>query len=246
MTLCNRLHRHFKGHNIICSSQSVHVFQINLMLGRSQLMVRRLHSKPHLLQIQNNITAYILCHIYRAHIKIPGHFPGVCRGSAALICVKQEKFTFRAHMEGVSHSLSLFQNLLQHIPGIALKRFPVGTVNVTNQAGNLSLLRPPGEYLKGIIIRIQIHIRFLNPNKSVYGRAVKYALIIQRPFQLTGGKSHVLQHTKHIPTVILHCFLLPSSLKGLFPKGRHPFNVKEGAHKAIFTTAIMQHPRSIR
>ena len=229
-------------------------------------MVRRLHSKPHLLQIQNNITTYILCHIYRAHIKIPGHFPGVCRGSAALICVKQEKFTFRAHMEGVSHSLSLFQNLLQHIPGIALKRFPVGTVNVTNQAGNLSLLRPPGEYLKGIIIRIQIHIRFLNPNKSVYGRAVKYALIIQRPFQLTGGKSHVLQHTKHIrklqtdkfyilflhnpdnifPTVILHCFLLPSSLKGLFPKGRHPFNVKEGAHKAIFTTAIMQHPRSIR
>ena len=32
---------------------------------------------------------------------------------------------------------------------------------IAYQSGNLSLLRSPGEYLKGIQIRIQIHIRFL-------------------------------------------------------------------------------------
>ena len=45
---------------------------------------------------------------------------------------------------------------------------------------------------------MQIHVRLFNAHKSVYGRSVECASVIQRLFQLVGSDSNIFQMTEHI------------------------------------------------
>ena len=85
MTLCNGLDCHFKGHDIVSRHQAFGIFQIDLMLGRRDLMVRSLHLNIHILQIQDNVPAHIFSQIDRTYIKVAGIFVGIGGRSSFLI-----------------------------------------------------------------------------------------------------------------------------------------------------------------
>ena len=192
------LNRHLKSHNIIRRCQCIRILQINLMLGRRDLVMRSLNLKSHLFQIQHNIPPYIFRHINRAHIKISGHFMRFGSWLSFFICLKQKKFTFWTYQKSITHIGCFFQYLFQHKARISLKRFSSWPIHITNQPCHLPLLRPPRKNFKSIQIRMQVHIRLLNPHKSLNRRTIKHTTIIQCLSQLAGSYGHILQHSKNI------------------------------------------------
>ena len=150
----DRLDRHLEGHDIICCGQCICILQIDLMLSRSNLMMRGLDLKSHLFQIQHDIPAHIFCHIDRTHIKISRHLVRLGSRFPFLICLKQEKFTLWPHQKSITHISSFFQYPFQHKTRISLKRFPARPVYITDQTCHLPLLGPPRKNLQCAQIRV--------------------------------------------------------------------------------------------
>ena len=198
MALCYGLCRHLKGHDIVRSPKRVRVLEINLMLGRRNLMMAGLHLKSHLLQVQHNIPADIFRQVNGRHVKISRHLMCAGSGPSLLVRVKEKEFTFRTHIEHISHVLRPLDSPFEHIPRIAGKRGPVRVIHVADKPGHLALLGPPRKDLKGIQIRIQVHIRLVNPHKPFNGRSVKHAAVIQCLFKLAGSDGHILKHSEDI------------------------------------------------
>ena len=57
-------------------------------------------------------------------------------------------------------------------------------MDITDQAGDLPVLGPPGKNGKGIQIRVEILIRLLNPHKPLDRAGVHHNLIVQGLFNL--------------------------------------------------------------
>lgn len=123
---------------------------------------------------------------------------GIGGGPSLLIRVEKEELALRSHIEHIAHAGGLLNRPLQHIPGIPRKCGPVRIIHIADQPCHLALLGPPREYLKGIQVRVQVHVGLVNPYKSLNGGAVKHAAVIQRLPKLAGSNGHILKHTKNI------------------------------------------------
>ena len=155
-------------------------------------MMGGFHFKAHVLQVQHNIPAHILRQVQGAHVKKSRHLVGIRGGPSVLIGVKQKELTFRACLEGISHVQGLPGDPAHHISGVPFKRLPAGPVHVADEPCHLPLLGPPGKDLKGIQIRVQVHIRLLNPHKPLNGRTVEHTAVVQSLPQLTGSNGNIL------------------------------------------------------
>ena len=92
----------------------------------------------------------------------------------------------------------MVQRADQNIARIAFKRRMIRTIYIADQSRNAVFFRRPGIDDKGIQIRIQTHIRFLNAHKALDGGAVKHTVVFQRFFQLLVGDRHVFQRTQNV------------------------------------------------
>ena len=198
MALCYGFGSHLKGHDIIRGPKRIRILEINLVLGRRNLMMAGLHPKPHLLQVQHNIPSDIFRQVNGGHVKISRHLMCAGGGPPLLVRVKEKEFTFRPHIEHISHVLRPLYSPFEHISWVAGKRGSIRVIHVADKPGHLALLRPPRKHLKGIQIRIQVHIRLVNPHKTFNGRAVKHAAVIQCLFKLAGSDGHILKHSEDI------------------------------------------------
>ncbi len=133
--------------------------------------------------------------------------------------MEQEKLTFRPNLKMISQLFRFPYGTFQNISWVSLERIPVWPVNIANEPCHLSPLRPPWENLPCAKIRIKIHIRFLNPHKPFYRRAVKHTLIVQCLFQLAGCNRHIFQIPKHIGKLQPDKFyiLFPYQIHDIFP-----------------------------
>ena len=196
--LCYRLYYHLKGHNIICSRQSLIILKIYLMLRRRHLMMRGLYDKSHLFQSKHYIPARILSKIHRPQVKICRAFMGYGSGKSVLIRVEKEEFALRSHIEFISHSLRFRHHFLQNVSGIALKNSAVRLIYIADQPRHFTLLGPPRKYLKSVRIRIQIHIRIFRSCEAFNRRTVKHDPVIQRFLKLIGRNRNILQRPEYI------------------------------------------------
>ena len=231
VALGNGLGRHLEGHNIVRRTQHVLILEINLVLGRGDLMVGGFHLKSHVLQIQHNVPAHVLRQVDGRHVKIPGRLVGLGGGTALLVGVEQEKLALRANVEHVPHLLRPLHGALQHKTRVPDKGLLIHAVHVADQARHLALLGPPGEYLKGVQVGIQVHVGLVDPHKALDGGAVEHAAVVQGFPKLAGRDGHIFQHSEDIRklqtdefhilllrkadyiflTVFAHCFLPFSS-----------------------------------
>ena len=231
VALGNGLGRHLEGHDIVRRAQHVLVLEIDLVLGRGDLMVGGFHLESHVLQIQHNVPAHVLRQVDGRHVEIPGRLVGLGGGTALLVGVEQEKLALRSNVEHVPHLLRPLHGALQHIARVPDKGLLIHAVHVADQARHLALLRPPGEYLKGVQVGIQVHVGLVDPHKALDGGAVEHAAVVQRFLKLAGRDSHIFQHSEDIRklqtdefhilllrkadyiflTVFAHCFLPFSS-----------------------------------
>ena len=153
------LHDKLKGHEIIRSDQSFIIAEINLMLGRGNLMMRREYLKSHLLQCEHHIPPGIFPEVNRSHIKIPALLVGQGGGKSVLIRVEKEKLTLRSRVQRIAHLCRSCHCLFEHISWISLIGRPILPVYIADQPCHLPLLGAPRKNLKGTQIRAQVHIR---------------------------------------------------------------------------------------
>ena len=131
-------------------------------------MVRGFDLKSHILQIQDHISSGRLTKIQRRHIKIACFFMSQRRGTAFLVRVEQKEFTLRPYIEIISKLLALPEHFLQDIAGIPDEWKSVLSVHVTDQSRDFSALGMPWKYEKAVQIRVQIHVGFFYPHKTVH------------------------------------------------------------------------------
>ena len=179
VSFCNRPHRHLKGHQLIRRAKCIFIREIDLVLGRSDLMMRGLDLISHFLQCQNDIPSGILSQINRRSIQISCLLMGQRCRQAVIIRMEQEKLTFRVYLKRISHRRSPLQRFFQNPAGTDLIFTPVLPADITQKTGNLSVLRPPWKNREGIQIRFQIQILFFSIYKTVQRRAVYGTVIFQ-------------------------------------------------------------------
>ena len=137
--------------------------------------------------------------VQRAQVKVTGLIVCLGGGLALLVGLKEEELGLRPHVEGViAHTLRLLQHLLQNAAGIAYKGGAVGIIDVADKAGHLAVLRPPGEYHKGIQVGIEVLVGLIDPHKTLDGGAVEHDLVVDRLLDLRRGERHVLELTENI------------------------------------------------
>ena len=111
MALCDGLYSHLEGHNVVCRSQSLRVLRSISCWARDNSWWDASTSMSHILQIQNDIAAYILSQVDGTHIKIAGVLVGI--GGRASFSSVWNKRTHTPVPRGThAHIRSLFQNLL--------------------------------------------------------------------------------------------------------------------------------------
>ena len=125
-----------------------------------------------------------------------------------LIEFEEEEFTFGTDVESVAHLLCLVDDFLEDVSRIALERgLVVGHIDGADQTACLDLLvLSPGNDCPGIVIGMQVHITFIDPNEPVDGRTVKHAFIIQGFFQLRYRDGNVFHDTEQVGELQSHEF----------------------------------------
>ena len=130
-------------------AQGVGVFEVDLMLALSHLMVAGLDLKAHLLQGHADLPPGALPVVQRTQVEVARLVVGPGGGLAVVIGLEEEKLRLRAHVEGViAHVLRLFQGPLEHIAGVSHEGGAVRVVYVADQAGHLAVAGPPGKMAK--------------------------------------------------------------------------------------------------
>ena len=198
VSFCDCFGNKLKCHDIVCCIHRLCIFQIDLMLCRCHLVMRCLHTVPHIFHCKNNITSCILSLVQRSQIKISCTFIGNRRRISRIIRLKQEKFAFRSYVKVISHLFCLGKYLLKNMSRIAFVSCSIRSVNIADKSCNLSLLRPPRKNFKCIQIRVQIHIRFFDSGKSFYRRSIKHTFIIQCSLKLAYCNRYILHCSENI------------------------------------------------
>ena len=192
------LRRHLEGHDFVRGGKGVDILEVDLMLGRGDLVVARLNFIAHGPHVQDDVPAHVLRAVQVLRVEVARAVPDADVRPAVLIQREEEKFALRPHVKMVAHLLGLFDRALQDESGIPFEGFPVRAAHVADHARHLALLRAPGKYFEGIGIRMQIHVRFLHPDKAFHAGTVEHAVVVQGPVQLARGNRYVLEHSVQV------------------------------------------------
>ena len=191
-------HRQLEGHNVVCGSQRVGIFEINFVLAGRDLVMAGFDFESHLLQAHADFTPGALTVIQRSKIEVSRFVAGAGGRMSLIIRLEEEKFHLRPHVERVSHVRRLLQHLLQHAPGITGKGSAVRVMDVADQPGDLSVLGPPRKNGESVQIGPQVLVALVDPHKSLDGTAVNHNLVVHCLLNLAGSDGHVFQLAENI------------------------------------------------
>ena len=155
----NGFNHQFEELNLIAGAQNIIILKVNLVLTDCTLMVAGFYFKAHLSQDIYNLAASIVCQVCRCQVKITTLIIDFQSWITMLIHLEEEKFWFRAQVEGrktkVIHMLQGFFQIGTRIPS---KRFPFCRIDITNQTRYSPILNKKRKNRPSIQIRIEIHI----------------------------------------------------------------------------------------
>ena len=148
------------------------------MLTNCYLVVTSFHFKSHLSQNIDNFPTGIIRQVCWRQVKVATlviHFQ--CR-IAIFIQFEKEKFWLRTKIERLeAQCFHMFESSLKVTTRISCKGNMFCRINITDQACYTAIFISPRKNCPSIQIRIKIHIRFIDPNKSLDRRTVKHSLI---------------------------------------------------------------------
>lgn len=169
------------------------------MLTLGNLMVGSLNFKTHLFKGFNDLAAAIIPGILRIDREVVGNVVGNGSRGTIFIFFKEEKLCFSPNVHCVTELFRLGQNPLEVYPRATFEGSVIGFVNITNHPGcSHTVFVPPGQNGEGVIVRLEIHIRFINPGKTIDRRTVEHHHPVQRLFDLALGDSHVFHEAEDV------------------------------------------------
>ncbi|KYC61210.1 hypothetical protein B4100_3310 [Heyndrickxia coagulans] len=199
MFACNRLDHQFKGLDIVACPDCIRIFKINFVLAGCNFMVGRFNFKAHFLEFQYDVAPAVFAKVRRRQVKIAAVVVQLQCRFIFFIQLEEEEFRFRPKIKTrEAKFFHFFQYPFQIIPRITFKRGAVRIINIANQTGDFPFLSGPRENDPCIIVRIQIHIRFFNPDKPFNRRAVEHDFIVERFFKLAERDFHVFNRPQNI------------------------------------------------
>ncbi len=122
----------------------------------------------HFLEGFNDLPAAADASVVRIDVEISGDIICCCGNVPIVIFAEQEKFALRANIHGIAETSGLGEDPLQVHPWTALEGRPVGFVDITNYPGSIdAIFVSPGQDDEGVKIRLKIHVRFIDADKTV-------------------------------------------------------------------------------
>ena len=158
-----------KGHNSVGRGHNIAKLEVNFVLSLCNFVMRSLDCVAHFFKCKANITTAVFAMVNRVKVKITGLITCFKSRCAVFIKLEEEEFTFRTNIEAVAHFCRLVNNFLKHISRVALKRsYIVCLIHRANKSCCLCIeVLSPRENSPCIIIRMQVHIRLVNSDKTV-------------------------------------------------------------------------------
>ena len=181
----------FKGHNIVCRLQGAAVFKVDLVLSPGRFMMGAFDFKAHFLQCQDNLPPCIFAPVKGGQVKIAGAVNRLSGRLSVFTQAEQKKFAFCAHVKAIAQLLGFFHLLLQYITAVALKIRTVRIFHITENSGDLSLLRPPGQNLKRRQVRMQDQVRMIRVQIARHRIGVKGHTIEDGTLDLLVGYGNI-------------------------------------------------------
>ena len=158
-----------KCHYTVSTCHNLIKFEINFVLSLSNLMVRCFNCISHFLKSKANITTAVFAMVNWVKVKVTTLITCCSCRITVFIKLKEEKLTFRTYVKAVTHFSSLIHNLLKNVSWVAKERsLIICTINRANKTSCLSVLvLSPRENCPCIIIRMKIHITFIDSYEAV-------------------------------------------------------------------------------
>ena len=158
MSLCHNTNSHLKSSNAVRNLTDLAITKINFMLSRCCLVMRGFNFHSHIFQCKHHISSCIFSKIQRTDIQISGLL--VCHRCwiSIIFCMKQEKFTFRINVAGITLSLRFSGNIFQNISWTVFIWRSIRKIQITDHSCHFSLLWTPRQDCKCIKYRSEIQI----------------------------------------------------------------------------------------
>ncbi|CDN43139.1 Putative uncharacterized protein [Paenibacillus sp. P22] len=194
----DRLDDELERLDLIGRFDSVRVFEVDLMLAWSDLVMGGLDLEVHLLERQHDFAAAVLAEVHRRQIEITALVVELGRRLALLVRLEQEEFGLRTYVHrSEAHFLGFLEHALQNAAGIAGERRAVRHVDVADQAGD-AILRNPREYDPSAEVGIKIHIGFLDTDITFDRGAVEHHFIVESFLKLADRNLDVFDRAQQI------------------------------------------------
>ena len=178
MFASNGFDNEFKDLDLVTCAKNFIVLKVNLMLSHCHFVVTSFYFKSHLSQDINDLTTSVVGKVCRSQVKIATLVIHLKSWVSIFIELKEEELWFWSKVEGFeANFFHVTKGTFEVTTWVSCKRFPFCCIDITNQSCNTTVLISPRENRPRVQVRIEIHIRFINPNKPFNRRSIKHSLV---------------------------------------------------------------------
>ena len=205
MVLGHLLHHETEGGDVVGAAHRLVVLEVDLVLARRHLVVRRLHLEAHRLQHDHDVAPALLPLVHRGEVEIAADVVGLEQRVAVGVLLEEEELGLRAGHHGVAQLLGLLDLPLERHARAARERRAVRQVDVADHAGDLGAVRVgPRIDPEGLVVGRQQHVRLLDAGEPLDRRAVEHDLAVQRLLELAARDLDVLDDSHDVRELQTH------------------------------------------
>ncbi len=183
------------GHGVVGHGHGVGVAQVDLVLGRGDLVVAVLDADAHLLEHEGRLAAQVARHVLRRQVEVPAlvHNLGPVGGAEVKV------LELRADEEAVALLGGLGERALECPARVGLLRLARRLEHVAEHPGDPPVaIVVPREDDERRGIGHGDHIALLDPRHPLHRRAVEPDPLVERPLELVDRDRHRLQEPQDV------------------------------------------------
>ncbi len=222
-----------KSHDVVRHGQRIRIPQVDLVLARTALVVAELHRDPHLLQHGDGRAAEIVAITPGDVVEVAGVVDRDRDGSRLVGLLEQIELDLGVGVEGEPLVGRLVQRALQDVARIRHGRAAVRHPNVGEHPRRSGVVPPPRQHLERAGVRLNDHVRLVDPRKTLDRAAVEAdapaeGLLqlrrcdgdrLQRPQDVGEPEPHeadipFLDGAEHVLLLTIHALILPYHVRG--------------------------------